>query len=125
MAFPLLAAAIGAGGLLGFMKNRRAQQIEDSSRKLAAETARYSPWTGMTPGPIQHAGSMFGDVASGALSTGLTAHTLGAGGGGAPGLGKDVAQSPWGAMSAGGYDKPLAPSMFDNNPYGTPFKVYG
>lgn len=114
MLFPLLMAA--GGGLLGLMKHKREEQIEGSSRKLAAETARYSPWTGMTPGPIKYAGSMFGDIGSGALSGGLTGATFA---GGAPELGKDAGASPWGAMSAGGYEKPMgAPSMFGNyNPY--------
>lgn len=60
-----------AGAYMGKKKHEREQQIEDSDRKLAAETARYSPWTGMTPGPIRRAGSEFGSVFGGGLQGGL------------------------------------------------------
>ncbi len=74
-----LAAPTVLGGLLGHQKNQRAQQIENSDRKLAAETQRYSPWTGLQAQPIRHAGSMFGDIAGGAMSgfgVGQSAHGM-------------------------------------------------
>ena len=55
-----------AGLLAGKMKNDRAKAVESSDRKLAAETQRYSPWTGMTAGPIRNAGSGWGDMLGGA-----------------------------------------------------------
>lgn len=73
--FWLLPAALGAAGMLkGSMQHKREQQIEDADRKLAAETARYSPWTGMTPQPIRQAGSEFGTV----LGSGLEGAGAGA-----------------------------------------------
>jgi hypothetical protein len=63
-----LAAPTAIGALMGHQKNKRAQEVESSDRKLAAETARYSPWTGMKPQEIRTAGSQFGDMAGGALS---------------------------------------------------------
>lgn len=62
----LIASALGAG--LGNEKHKRAEQIENSDRKLASATARYSPWTGMAPQQIRMAGSHLGDIAGGALS---------------------------------------------------------
>ena len=47
-----LGAQIGgaAGGMLaGDEKRQKMQQAQDKQRYLAAETARYSPWTGMRP----------------------------------------------------------------------------
>lgn len=76
MALPLL-AMMAAGAALGAMKNKREQEVESSDRKLASETARYSPWTKMQPGSIRRAGSQMGSVFGGALS----------GAGGAQGMG--------------------------------------
>lgn len=65
-AFGPWGALIGAG--VGLMKNEmfdRPQEARD--RRQAAETARWSPWTGMQPGPIKRA-DPFGSVAQGALT---------------------------------------------------------
>jgi len=53
-------AALGA--LKGKTDIDRAKQIENSDRKLASETARYSPWTGMQPQQIRQAPSAFGTM---------------------------------------------------------------
>lgn len=45
---------------------------EQRDRKLAAETIRWSPWTGMHPGPIQQA-----DPAGSAVNWGLMGAQLG------------------------------------------------
>lgn len=50
IAVPIIMAA--AGALKGMTIDRAK---EDRQRKLAAETARYSPWTGMAPGQVQEA----------------------------------------------------------------------
>lgn len=87
-AIPAAMAAVGA--LQGASKNRRANEIEDADRKLAAETARYSPWTGMTPQQIRrNQGSMFGDVLGGGMSgfTGGMMLGQGIGGGGTSSFG--------------------------------------
>jgi phosphoribosyl-dephospho-CoA transferase len=66
---PLAMAAIGAA--LGAAKNEAVDRPRaDKQRKLAAETARYSGWTGMTPGPIKES-DPFGNVLSGGM-TGLS-----------------------------------------------------
>lgn len=57
----------GLGLLLGLGKAIGGLLGSNSQRKLAAETARYSPWTHMTPGNIDTP-SPVGDIASGALS---------------------------------------------------------
>jgi outer membrane lipoprotein SlyB len=91
--FPLALALGGLGALKGYNDNRRADNIEESSRKLAADTARYSPWTGMAPGQIQYnKGSMFGSVLGGALQGGLAGGQMGGFGG------AEQVQSPWEAL---------------------------
>jgi hypothetical protein len=65
------AGMTAAGAIMAAKKNERARQVEDADRKLASATAKYSPWTGMTPNQIRNAGSTFGDIAGGAMS-GLT-----------------------------------------------------
>jgi hypothetical protein len=78
---------MAAGALLGAAKNNRAQQQESSDRKLASETQRYSPWTGMSAGPIRHAGSMLGDVLGGGLGGAMTSQSFGGeAAAGAPGV---------------------------------------
>lgn len=68
----LLGGLLAGGGLLKSMTLDRAK--EDRQRKLAAETARYSPWTGMTPGAIEEA-----DPFGSALQFGTTGAMLGQG----------------------------------------------
>lgn len=60
----LLGALIGAG--LGTAKHFVSDKPnEEADRRLAAETARYSPWTGMRPGQIKRA-NLVGNVMQGA-----------------------------------------------------------
>lgn len=72
---PLATAAMGA--IAGKAKNDRAQQIESSDRNLAAQTQRYSPWTGMSAQPIRHAGSQFGDVFGGGVNGAMMGSNIG------------------------------------------------
>lgn len=138
-----VAMALG-GGVLGAKKNQRAREIEDADRKLASATARYSPWTGMTPNAIRYAGSAFGDIGSGLLSGGLTGASLGSAFSEAPqtpgltgsetlqkpALGQGFGQQPsfFQAPQAPGYslgfgdaggagDNPWANMFANNNPY--------
>lgn len=60
--------AILAGAAIGLAKN----QLVDKPRQkreaeLAAQTALYSPWTGMKPNEVQHADA-FGNALQGATS---------------------------------------------------------
>lgn len=66
MAFPLW-AAMAAGAGLGLLKNREQQKQINAQNEAEVAKTRFSPWTGMQ-GQIQAKPSMFGDVASGALS---------------------------------------------------------
>lgn len=85
MALPLLLAGLG----LGATKSIFDQMREGRQRKLAAETERYSPWTGMKSRAPQEA-DWFGNL----LQGGLVGAQLGQGnpltGGGAPGATGDV-----------------------------------
>jgi len=65
---PLAMAAGGAA--MGAMKNQGDEQIEADDRRLAAETMRYSPWTGMRPGQIRQA-NLQNSVMQGAMSGGM------------------------------------------------------
>jgi hypothetical protein len=65
-----------AGAIAGKAKNDAAQSRENSDRKLAAETQRYSPWTGMQAGPISHAGSAFGDIFSGGVGGAMMGNSV-------------------------------------------------
>jgi len=68
----VLAAIMAAAGAAKAMTVDKAR--EDRQRKLATETARYSPWTGMTPGQIQEA-----DPFGSALQMGATGFGMGQG----------------------------------------------
>lgn len=69
MPFPLI--PLLAGGGLGFLKSMTIDKPkEDRQRRVAAETAKYSPWTGMAPGKIEEAdpfGSAISTAALGAM----------------------------------------------------------
>ena len=76
---------MAAGALAGHMKNKKAQEIENADRKLAAANQKFSWASGQGGGPaqIQRAGSMWGDVLGGAtsgLATGISAKGAFAGG---------------------------------------------
>lgn len=87
--WPLLLA-----GVMAMNKIVSDQQGAENDRNLASETARYSPWTGLRPGPVRKAnwmGSGLQGFTSGlALGKGLglggseaATSAAGAGGGGA------------------------------------------
>ncbi len=64
-----LAVGIGAGA--GLLKSQVVDRPKEKrQRHLAAETQRYSPWTGMQAGPIQEA-DPFGSMLQGGM-TGAT-----------------------------------------------------
>lgn len=104
---PLGGALGGAAGgaIAGNAKQRRQQEIEDQTRALASETARYSPWTKMTPNEIQYAGSGVENVYGGTLAGGLTGHGIGKQFGTEGGL--------WGKLSK----KQAAPNLFTGQSY--------
>lgn len=91
-----------AGAAAGKSKNDAAKAREDSDRKLAAETQRYSPWTGMQAGPISHAGSQFGDVFGGGVQGAMMGNSVAKGFGGFGGA------------------EPVAPAVAETNYLGTP-----
>ena len=77
---PLAIAAI-IGAIVGAAKHYGVDKPqEEKERKLAAETARYSPWTGMKPGTVKRA-----NLAGSVIQGGATGAMMGAGlGAGAP-----------------------------------------
>lgn len=96
-------AMMAAGAVAGHQKQKQQQAMADSDRKLASETARYSPWTGMTPGQIRNPeNSAFGAT----LGGGIAGYSQGAGMQGAMGGGQQTGgmspaqQSGWAADSS-------------------------
>jgi len=75
---PLTIALIGGG--LGLGKGLMDKEAEDRQRKLAAITARWSPWTGMAPQMPKDA-NMLGSVLEGALAGAMLGKQFGGGGG--------------------------------------------
>lgn len=73
-----LASAIGAGAgaLSGGIKAKMAADKEAKDRALAADTQRFSPWTGLQAGPIEHANPV-GDIFQGAVGGGMFGQGLG------------------------------------------------
>lgn len=70
---PLILAGVGVGG--GLLKSFAVDAPRaERQRKLAAETARYSPWTNMVPGAVNEA-----DPFGSALQMGTTGAMLGQG----------------------------------------------
>ena len=70
---PITGLAIAAG--IGLLKSQTVDKDrEKRQRKLAAETQRYSPWTGLKAGPIQEA-----DPFGSALQYGGAGAMMGAG----------------------------------------------
>lgn len=65
-----VAVGVAAAGMLAANQKQKQQQANaNSQRKLAAETARYSPWTGMTPGQVNEPeNSAFGATLGGGLA---------------------------------------------------------
>ena len=67
---------MAAGAVAGKMKNDHAKDVENSQRNLAAETQRYSPWTGMKANAIPMADSAGGDIFAGGLSGAMAGQGL-------------------------------------------------
>lgn len=65
-----------AGALAGKAKNDRMKSVESSDRKLASETQRYSPWTGLHAQAIRPANSAFGDVFSGGVQGAMMGNSI-------------------------------------------------
>lgn len=59
-------ALIGAG--LGAIQYGDKKRQHEHDKNVAAETARYSPWTGMKPQAVEGPPSLMGTVGQGALS---------------------------------------------------------
>ena len=104
-----LAAGAGGGLLMGKLKNDKAKQMENSDRNLAAETQRYSPWTGMHAGQIRNANSVGADLFGGALGGAMTGMSLASA---AKGMG-GVAQAPGVATAGGGGEAGVSPQEQD------------
>lgn len=113
---PVGAAAGGAlgGAVAGNEKHKQQLDRQHKTAELASATARYSPWTHMTPGNIDWAGSDVDAIGGGALAGGMTGYSLGSSFAGKPApLGIDPGVSKVGGASAGGYD----PNMMQNSPW--------
>lgn len=76
---PLILGGAGLGIVKHFASDK---PKEERQRRLAAETARYSPWTGMQPQQVQDA-DIFGNVMQGGLTGASFAQGLQGLGGGA------------------------------------------
>lgn len=93
MIWAIPAAMAVMGAIQGKMKHDREVSNEDADRKLASETARYSPWTGMAPGQIRRASSSsFGDILGGGAQGFSSGMGLGGMVGGAPSTGMGTGQ---------------------------------
>lgn len=74
---PLTIALIGGG--LGLGKGLMDKDAEDRQRKVAAITARWSPWTGMSPQMPRDA-NVLGSTLEGALAGAMLGKQFGGGG---------------------------------------------
>lgn len=76
----LIGAGIGAAS--GAAKSAAAQGAKDKNLQLAAETARYSPWTKMDAGAAtqqamsQPGANFFGDMVQGGFGGGMTGKNI-------------------------------------------------
>ena len=102
MPIPLLALA-ALGGAMGLAKNKADQQREAQQRQEAAEIMRWSPWTGMQPGPVQQAGDPMSSALQGAMGGALMGQGLGLGGGAAEGAAQGVTQGAAQAARGAGW----------------------
>lgn len=66
MPLPLLAGALG-GLALGGVKSLLGADKEKRDRALAADTQRYSPWTGMQAAPVEE-NDVVGNLVSGGVA---------------------------------------------------------
>ena len=80
-----VAVGVGAAGIIaGKMKNDQAKAVENKQVKLASETQRYSPWTGMQAQQVQHAGSAGADMFAGGVQGAMMGTAINKGMNGAP-----------------------------------------
>ena len=95
MSWVAVALAVG-GAVMGHQKQQREEQIEDADTKLAAADQRYAWAQQRNPGQanIRRAGSMFGNVAGGALSGYTTGATFGASNAGGTWWDKENSKTP-------------------------------
>lgn len=80
-----------AGLALGVGKSLLDRQKEASDRELAAATAKYSPWTGLTPQPVHHT-DILGNLVSGGATGLLFGQNMDQAGGMLPGGGAEQTQ---------------------------------
>lgn len=64
---PGLWGALGGAGL-GMIQQGSQKKQHEHDKQVAAETARWSPWTGMAPQKVGPAPTLFGNMAQGALA---------------------------------------------------------
>ena len=113
MAFPILAAAIGAA--LGAAKFADSKSKANSERKSQSKIQRYSPWTGMT-GDTVKGPSLIGELSKGAAVGSM----FGQGAPGMiPGLGGGQAQGALQAQgqASAGIPAPPGPSFNMSNAF--------
>lgn len=110
MSAGLWGALAGAG--LGALQYGDKKRQQEHNRMVAAETARYSPWTGMRPQPVGDDPSLLGTLGQGALSGasfgqqfGGAAPAPGPNGGAAP---QEVPPPGFGLSSLGQMSNPWA-----------------
>jgi hypothetical protein len=65
-----------AGAALGGVKTLFGKGRESRDRKLAAETQRYAPWTGLEAKPVQEE-SLFGNLLQGGVTGAMLGQGLG------------------------------------------------
>lgn len=76
MPIPLIAGALG-GLAIGGVKSLLGAEKEKRDRQLAADTQRYSPWTGMQAGPIEK-NDVVGNLLQGGIGGALQGQSIGA-----------------------------------------------
>ena len=113
---PLAIAAI-VGAMMGAAKHYMADvPAEEADRKLAAETARYSPWTGMKPGQIKRANGV-GTITQGAATGALLGSSLGAGTPAAAATTPEAGTTSMGPFSWGMMGKATGDNNWENPGY--------
>jgi hypothetical protein len=107
---PITALAIGAG--VGLLKSQTVDKDKEKrQRALAAETQRYSPWTGLHADPIQQA-----DPFGSALQFGATGAALGQNAQSASDMHDYMQNNPYGAKVNYNVNSPTGGGL-SNNPW--------
>lgn len=109
--WPMLALA-ALGAISGAVKGKEQKDEESRDRRLAANTIRYSPWTGMRPNEI-HTADMTGSILQGGaagLSMGQELEPKG-------GFGSDMSKY-WEMLPQDQKDKVLANRFASINKFG-------